>query len=91
MYMVIKGKKYDRSCLDLAVHLAKDGSISKPDAEAIWTDVLDGPGVTKCEADTVKYVCKKYKLSKGVTINCSILAMVYFSDFQYPTFSTTGR
>eukprot|EP00466_Bigelowiella_natans_P014629 jgi/Bigna1/67388/fgenesh1_pg.3_\ len=65
MYQQIDGKRYDRSCLDLAAHLAKDELISKPDAEELWKDVLDGPGVTQCEADTIAFVMEKYKCSQG--------------------------
>mmetsp|Transcript_40362 Transcript_40362/g.78571 ORF Transcript_40362/g.78571 Transcript_40362/m.78571 type:complete len:306 (+) Transcript_40362:503-1420(+) len=64
-YKVIDGKKYDRSCLDLANHLAKDGSINVKNAEALWPDILDGPGVTPTEANTIRFIMSKYRLTKG--------------------------
>lgn len=67
MYKSINGTRYDRSALDLADHLHKDGKIGMEDARLIWADVLDGPGVTPVEAATIQYIMNEYKLSEGAT------------------------
>jgi len=64
-YKVIDKVRYDRSCLDLAEHLTKDGKIDVADAKQIWADVEDGPGVTECEKRSVEYVMSKYTLTEG--------------------------
>lgn len=65
MYKTINKTRYDRSCLDLAVHLAKDGKLDVADAKLIWEDVEDGPGVTACEKRSVEYVMAQYALTEG--------------------------
>jgi len=64
-YKTMKKVRYDRSCLDLALHLAKDGKLDVADAKLIWEDVEDGPGVTACEKRSVEYVMGQYTLTEG--------------------------
>lgn len=64
-YRSINNVRYDRSCLDLAAHLAKDGKIDIGDAKQLWADVEDGPGVTECERQSLQYVMDNYKLTEG--------------------------
>lgn len=65
MYKVVKGVKYDRSCLDLADHLYKDNSIDLADAKLLWKDVMDGDVVTEVEKRTIEYVRDNMKLTDG--------------------------
>jgi len=64
-YKTIAKVKYDRSCLDLATHLAKDGSLDLKDAELLWADVQDGPGVTETERRTIVYIMDNFTLTSG--------------------------
>jgi len=64
-YKKINKIRYDRSCLDLAVHLAKDGKLDAADAKLLWEDVEDGPGVTECEKRSIEYVMGQYTLTEG--------------------------
>jgi polyhydroxyalkanoate synthesis regulator phasin len=64
-YRVIDKVRYDRSCLDLAEHLAKDGKLDLADAKLLWADVEDGPGVTECEKRSIEYVMGKYTVTDG--------------------------
>ncbi len=65
MYKTINGVKYDRSALDLADHLAKDGKIDQGDAKKLWAEVEDGPGVTATEKRTIEYICENFTLTDG--------------------------
>lgn len=66
LYKTINKVKYDRSALDLADHLSKDGAeIDADGAKRLWKEVQDGPGVTDIEAQTVKYILDHYKCSSG--------------------------
>jgi hypothetical protein len=71
-YQVIDKVRYDRSCLDSAAHLAKDGRLDVADAKLLWENVEDGPGVTQCEKRSIEYVMGKYTLTDG--------AKKYFDD-----------
>lgn len=64
-YKKIQGVRYDRSCLDLADHLTKDGKIDLADAKQLWEDVEDGNKVTVVEKRTIEYVMGKYTLTDG--------------------------
>ena len=35
------------------------------DAEALWADALDGPGVTNTERATLRYILENLKMSKA--------------------------
>lgn len=65
MYKQINGVKYDRSALDLAEHLHKDGKIDVGDAKKLWKDVEDGPGVTETEKRTIAYIRDTFTLTDG--------------------------
>jgi len=56
LYKIIGGVKYDRSCLDLADHLFKDGKIDLGDAKQLWEEIEDGPGVTEVEKRTIEKI-----------------------------------
>lgn len=56
MYKIVDGVKYDRSCLDLAEHLFKDGKIDLADARQLWEEIEDGPGVTEVEKRTIEKI-----------------------------------
>lgn len=56
MYKIVDGVKYDRSCLDLAEHLFKDGKIDLGDARQLWEEIEDGPGVTEVEKRTIEKI-----------------------------------
>jgi len=64
-YKVINKVRYDRSALDLADHLNKDGKLDLGDAKLLWADVEDGPGVTVCERRTIEHILSKYTLTDG--------------------------
>lgn len=64
-YKTIDKVRYDRSCLDLADHLFKDGTIDVADAKQLWADVEDGHRVTTTEQRTIKYIIDNYKLTEG--------------------------
>jgi len=65
LYKQINKVRYDRSCLDLADHLHKDGRIDVNDAKKLWEDVEDGPGVTETEKRTIEYVRDTMNLTDG--------------------------
>jgi hypothetical protein len=69
LYKKIDGVKYDRSCLDLAEHLFKDGTIDLGDAKQLWEEVEDGPGVTEVEKRTIEKIMvdKAAHLTAGAT------------------------
>lgn len=65
-YKTIKGKKYDRSLLDLADSVTSgkgDGLISQQDAKAIIKAVKDGGEYTDTEKSTVKYILSNFKFT----------------------------
>lgn len=65
-YKMVKGVRYDRSCLDLADHLTKDGSLDLGDAKQLWGDVSDGGRrVTVIEKKTLEYIKTKHTLTEG--------------------------
>jgi Mg-chelatase subunit ChlD len=68
-YKIIAGVKYDRSCLDLAEHLFKDGKIDLGDAKQLWEEIEDGPGVTEVEKRTIEKIMvdKAEHLTPGAT------------------------
>ena len=65
LYKQIDGVKYDRSALDLADHLHKDGKLDLQDAKKLWVDVEDGSGVTDTEKRTIEYIRDKMTLTDG--------------------------
>lgn len=65
LYKQINKVRYDRSCLDLADHLAKDGKIDLGDAKKLWEDVMDGNRVTDTEKRTIEYVRDNFTLTDG--------------------------
>lgn len=65
LYKQINKVRYDRSCLDLADHLNKDGKIDQGDAKKLWEDVMDGNRVTETERRTIKYICDTMTLTDG--------------------------
>jgi Mg-chelatase subunit ChlD len=69
LYRKIDGVKYDRSCLDLAEHLFKDGKIDLGDAKQLWEEIEDGPGVTEVEKRTIEKIMvdKAEHLTSGAT------------------------
>lgn len=63
-YKTIGGKKMDANILaqaDASVAGAKDGRISKTDAQALVKAVKDGGKITDIEKNTMLHVVKKYK------------------------------
>lgn len=66
-YKTVDKVRYDRSCLDLADHLAKDGKIDLADAKQLWADVQDGHRITVIESRTIEYILsnKTYDLTDG--------------------------
>ena len=64
-YKQIDGVRYDRSCLDLATHLAKDGKLDLADAKQLWASVEDGRQVTETEKRTIEHVMGEHKLTDG--------------------------
>lgn len=64
-YKTINKVRYDRSALDLADHLNKDGKLDLGDAKQLWEDVEDGPGVTLTERRTVEYILSNYTVTDG--------------------------
>mmetsp|Transcript_15057 Transcript_15057/g.21128 ORF Transcript_15057/g.21128 Transcript_15057/m.21128 type:complete len:301 (-) Transcript_15057:808-1710(-) len=64
-YQQIDGKKYERSLLDLAHHLSKDGSLNKQNAVELWAEALDGRGVSVIEAATIRYIQARFELTAG--------------------------
>jgi maleylacetoacetate isomerase len=66
-YKTINKIKYDRSVLDKAVHLTKDGALSLADAKLLWAEVEDGPGVTETEKRSIEYIMANNRLTAGAT------------------------
>lgn len=68
-YKKINGVRHDRSCLDLADHLSKDGKLDLADAKQLWADVEDGAKVTAVEKRTIEYIMANdsFKLTEGAT------------------------
>ena len=67
-YKTIKGKRYDRSLLDLADSLTTgggDGRISLQDAKAIFKKVTDGSTYTDTEKATMQYIRDNYRFTES--------------------------
>ena len=65
-YRTIKGVKYDRTLLETAqssVERPGDGRISKVDAEKIWKEANDGPGLTTVEKRTLEYILGNFNVT----------------------------
>lgn len=62
-YKQIDGKKYDRSLLDEAEAFAADGQISHGEVTSLLEHAEDGPGITECEKETLKYILGKFKFT----------------------------
>jgi nucleoid-associated protein YgaU len=64
---VIKGKKFDRSFLDIAEKSVKnkiDGKISINDAQKILKPIKEGNEYTETEKRTIRYIRDKFKFTK---------------------------
>jgi U2 small nuclear ribonucleoprotein A' len=64
-YKTINKVKYERDILDKAAAYAKDGQISKEDAEKLWKAAMDGNKVTLIEKRTLEYTMKTHKYTDG--------------------------
>lgn len=67
-YKSIDGVKYDSGLLDKADALTSgrgDGRISEKDAEALYTDAMDGGKITRIERRTLEYILLNYKCTDG--------------------------
>jgi len=64
-YKTINKVKYERDILDKAAAYAKDGQISKEDAEKLWKAAMDGSRVTLIEKRTLEYTLKNNKYTDG--------------------------
>jgi len=60
-YKTVGGLKYDRSALEAAAKAGKgDGCVSLADAEKLFAEMVDGPGVTKIEFRTAFKILADY-------------------------------
>lgn len=67
-YKTIKGKRYDRSLLDLADSLTTgggDGRISLQDAKTLFKKVTDGSTYTDTEKATMQYIRDNYRFTES--------------------------
>lgn len=59
-YLTKDGVHYDRELYELIEAFSDMGKIGKNEAHRIWKDAQDGRGVTKHEADTIRFHKEKY-------------------------------
>eukprot|EP00746_Dinoflagellata_sp_MGD_P165615 gnl/MRDRNA2_/MRDRNA2_94994_c0_seq1.p1 gnl/MRDRNA2_/MRDRNA2_94994_c0~~gnl/MRDRNA2_/MRDRNA2_94994_c0_seq1.p1 ORF type:complete len:637 (+),score=181.83 gnl/MRDRNA2_/MRDRNA2_94994_c0_seq1:72-1982(+) len=60
----LRGEKYDKALLKLALKSMKDGSINKKDAEKLWKSAMDQKKVTDAEAKTLQFIVSEYKVEE---------------------------
>eukprot|EP00440_Ansanella_granifera_P037902 gb/GFBE01041118.1/.p1 GENE.gb/GFBE01041118.1/~~gb/GFBE01041118.1/.p1 ORF type:complete len:532 (+),score=147.31 gb/GFBE01041118.1/:1-1596(+) len=63
-YKTVDGVKYDRKLLEKAEAFANDGQISSLEAQQLWDQAKEGPGITRTGKKTLEYILNSLQCTK---------------------------